>query len=117
MTNISLGIACFVSLASLSACGTAFSRGQGTVFGAYPFQAVVVDGYFISKTFNAPEEFMGMLAPGPLFLVWGLVSLPVDLAVDVVVLPIDIGAWIMGEYKDRESRTATGDNAAHNTMH
>jgi hypothetical protein len=69
------------------------------MFGAYPFQAVATDGYFISKTFNAPEEFMGMKAPGPLFLFWGLVSLPVDLAIDVVLLPIDLGAWVFGEYK------------------
>ena len=81
MTNTKFRIACFGALASMPACGTAFSR-VDTMFGAYPFQAVVFDGYFISKTFNAPEEFMGMMAPGPLFLVWGLVSLPIDLATD-----------------------------------
>src|SRR5215813_6083846 len=100
MTNISLGIACLGLILNGAACGTAYSRGNGTMFGAYPFQAVVIDGYFISKTFNAPEEFMGMRAPGPLFLVWGLISLPIDVAIDVVTLPIDVGAWIAGCYKN-----------------
>lgn len=102
--------ACFVALACVPACGTAFSRGSGVAVGAYPFQAVAIDGYFISKTFNQPEDFMGMTATGPLFLLWGLVSLPVDLVIDAILLPIDLGAWMLGAYKQGRRARALPDS-------
>ena len=109
MTKRTVMSAALLALASLPACGTAFSRGSGSVFGAYPFHAVAIDGCFMSKTFNAPESFMGLMVPGPVFLIWGLVSLPVDLAVDVLLLPIDLGAWILGDSKpSRRTQPAPG---------
>lgn len=91
--------ACCASLTTLSGCGTIASRGQRSWFGAYPFQGVGVDLVFLSKTFDAPQDFLGMKAPGSFFLFWGLVSLPFDLVVDAVALPLDVGGWIFGVHK------------------
>ena len=85
--------------AMLASCGTIYSRGGGEQFGRYPLQAVATDLYFISKTFEPEQEFMGLAANGRLFLLLGLVSLPVDLVVDVVAAPLDVVAWILGAHK------------------
>ena len=85
--------------ASSGACGTAISRdrdGDGTVFGAYPFEAVAID-----------VEIMGMQG----FLLCGLASLPFDLVVDVVASPIDLVAWVCGADK-MPSKHASADDPA-----
>lgn len=68
-------------------------------FGAFPLQAIAYDFYYMSKTFGPPAELSGARVGGAWFLLGGLLSLPLDIFNDVLVLPIDLGAWIAGCHK------------------
>ena len=71
-------------LVFISGClGTISTRDKGNFAGGYPYQAVAFDGYCVA-------EARGNLAPG------GLVSMPLDLVVDTVLLPIDLLLWPFG---------------------
>ena len=65
-------------------------------FGAYPLGAIAYDFYYMSKTFGGAQELSGASLRGPWFLVAGLLSLPFDVFNDVLVLPVDVAAWIAG---------------------
>ncbi len=92
----------------LAGCtGTMLSRGTGPCsVGKYPFEAIALDIGFMAAT-RADERDTGV--PGkegtPTFL-WGLTSLPIDTVVDVVLLPVDVVAWIFGCSKTWESDEA-----------
>ncbi|MCB9886838.1 MAG: hypothetical protein H6838_15200 [Planctomycetes bacterium] len=95
---------CAAVLVSCTSCGTVTSRGQGTVFGAYPLMAVWADLAFIERgTGGQTEDMSGSSVNQVLFLLGGLVCLPFDLAIDVVALPIDLGAWAFGKHKGRRA--------------
>lgn len=95
MTKLGLrfGVLC---LFAGSGCGTAATRRGDFPFGAYPLQAVAYDFYYMSKTFGPREELSGAGVGGPWFLFGGFLSLPFDAFNDLLLLPIDIGAWIAG---------------------
>ncbi|MCA8952189.1 MAG: hypothetical protein KDE27_21950 [Planctomycetes bacterium] len=82
------------ALTVLSGCGTMMTRSSGEPFGAYPLEAPLADCMMIAGGY------------GPSYgkaLVFGLVSLPVDLALDVALCPVDLLAWALGTRKgDRE---------------
>jgi hypothetical protein len=73
-----------------------FTRGSPHLVGAYPLQAVAFDLVFISKVTGEGGEMMGMAAGPGYFFITGLLSLPFDLALDLVALPIDSLAWACG---------------------
>ena len=92
---------CFACSLPLFGCGTVFTRASPDLFGAYPLQAVVFDLAFISKVGEGSQEFMGMSPNGGWFFVTGVVSLPFDLAIDLVALPVDLVAWTLGATRTR----------------
>jgi uncharacterized protein YceK len=100
-----LTLSCAVFLLVGAGCGTAASRTDWFVleaaspFGAYPFQAVAYDFYYMSLAVDGGRETSGAVIGWPWLLVGGLISLPFDLISDVLVLPIDIAAWIAGHHK------------------
>lgn len=88
-----------------SSCGTGYTRGyERSVFGAYPFYAVGHDFYWIGKAFGPPQELLGTQAGNAWCFIGGLLSLPFDLVLDAVLLPIDLGAWIAGYHKSWPTR-------------
>ena len=87
------------ALASLTlpACGTLVTRlGDGPVFGAYPFEAVVLDVGLVGGAFGAEKNTQSR-ADGEAWM--GLVSLPFDLVLDAVLTPVDLVAWAFGVRK------------------
>jgi len=94
-------------MSSFSGCvGTIASRNisEGDPFGQYPYQAVVTDcnEVFRDKKF----EFLGYFNT-----YIGVIAFPFDLAVDTVLLPIDLFFWPFGfKKKDymRYERDAAG---------
>ena len=60
------------------------AKGRYSTFGGYPFQAVVVD-YRIEERSGGEGDYYSVFA-----------SLAVDLAVDLVLSPIDLVAWAFG---------------------
>jgi hypothetical protein len=98
MTASKRALPAVLCLVLLSGCaGTMVSRSdapspyadsrRGSMFGGYPFQAVVVD-YRIEQD-NLNE--------GNSYIVLG--SLAVDTVVDLVLCPIDLVAWAFGYHK------------------
>ena len=79
---------------SLGACGTIATRGSVPV-GAYPFASVEFDVVLIGALFDSSVEKSTRDRDAGA----GLLSLPVDLAIDAVLLPIDLVAWIFGARK------------------
>lgn len=82
----------------LSGCGTLITRTTmampgGDFAGAYPFQAVAVDvdGMFHQKS-GLLEECCKIMA---------FMSIPFDLAIDLVLSPIDLLLWPMGFTKSK----------------
>ena len=63
------------------------STAPHSMFGGYPFQAVVVDFQIESRSNNE----------GNIYEAFG--SLATDLVVDTVLLPIDLVAWLFGCHK------------------
>jgi hypothetical protein len=85
---------------SASSCGTMFSRSQDHTFGRYPFEAVAKDGVMISRCFEPKVQVGGADLPGYTLTLWGLFSLPVDLVIDTLALPVDLVAWACGNHKN-----------------
>ena len=86
----------FVTLLLSGCAGTIVTRFGGSVndphFGAYPYQAPVID-----------LKLMG--AGGKLGLFEfevGILSLPLDIAIDTVFLPVDLIMWTFGCKKNQE---------------
>ncbi len=75
---------------ALSSCGTLYSRGTHAVFGAYPFQGVAVDAVMITGTFRNDHE---------VYIAQGIMSLPLDLVIDLALCPLDLIAWALGGRK------------------
>ena len=92
---------CLLALALLLAgvastgCGTAFSRSRHDFLGAYPFEGVAADALMVVGVINPDNEAVAL---------YGLISLPIDLVVDLVLLPADLVAWAFGQSKARPRR-------------
>jgi uncharacterized protein YceK len=82
----------------VTGCGTIMTRGDENVtFGAYPYQAVANDVcYWIPESFHQPGH---PVAEG-VDLGTAILSIPIDLTVDTILLPLDIGYWIAGQKKN-----------------
>ena len=87
-----------VALVACTSCGTMASRSQNEV-GAYPLMAVWADLSFLAMGVGAERGVEAEGIPRVLLLLGGLISLPIDLVFDAVVLPLDLGAWAFGIYK------------------
>lgn len=83
-----------------AACGTMGTRTIGPVCGGAPFAAVAWDVVAMTKVFGPTERLLDIDWSGPWLFTGGLVSLPVDLAIDVVALPFDLVAWAFGHEKN-----------------
>lgn len=86
-------------LAAASSCGTVYTRGQVDVVGCYPLQAVVHDVRGIVQVFDPPPASRSRSADSGFVGAQALVSLPFDLVLDIVLAPVDLGAWIFGYSK------------------
>jgi uncharacterized protein YceK len=71
----------------LPGCGTMLSRTGNTSLGAYPYQAVGTDVAVV-----AVEK--------PDLKVLALVSIPIDVVLDTLLLPPDLILWVVGRKKD-----------------
>ena len=84
-----------VLLLSCGCLGTYVSRTEcldkGNVVGKWPYQAVAQDVVVIAEPFRNNDELRREAART--FAVYGLVSIPVDLVCDTVVLPVDLVTW------------------------
>lgn len=79
--------------------GTLISRSDEMI-GAYPMQAVACDFVLMGHVFSGAEMWMkGNHVSGPMCLLMGFISLPLDLVLDVFFLPGDLIAWPFGKYK------------------
>lgn len=88
-----------LSLALLStSCGTVLTRTRGDVFGYYPYEALVADAKLIGYSLGFDIAIEGTLnrTPADDGLTAGLLSLPLDLVLDTIALPIDLVAWAFG---------------------
>ena len=83
-----------------TSCGTIHSRGGYQPFGRYPFQAVGFDIMHIPGVFGDGVDVLGTRLSGITVTLWSLLSLPIDLVADVVLLPVDVIAWTAGAKKD-----------------
>lgn len=92
-----------IILCSSSGClaGTILTRGDRAVVGGYPFQAVAVDVEMVAKAGDPPVDTSGVMIGGGTFLFWGLISLPLDLAIDLVATPLDLGFWAFDVHKTK----------------
>lgn len=91
--------AALLALALLStSCGTVLTRTRGDVFGYYPYEALVADARLIGYGLGFDIEIQGhgdrMTADDGIG--GGLISLPIDLVLDTIALPIDLVAWAFG---------------------
>jgi hypothetical protein len=90
-------------IACTSCCGTLVTRGNGTLFGAYPLMAVWADLELMQRIGGETERLSDVVPITPLMSFFGgLLSLPIDIALDVVALPVDLTAWAFGNHKDDE---------------
>ena len=80
-------LSCVIASFMLSGCLGTFSSRDCDVVGKYPGMAIA-------------EDFRVMGTPGPYGTGWlaviALISLPVDIVVDTVLLPVDLIAWPFG---------------------
>ncbi len=99
-------LATLLGCACLGGChGTMFSRGGGPyAVGKYPFEAIAVDIGLMAQV--RPDERESGLSKhdSPNLFLWGLVSLPFDAVLDVVLAPVDVVAWLFGCNKGFESK-------------
>lgn len=98
VTTRSLPLA--VLLLANTSCGTIHSRGGYQPFGRYPFQAVVFDLVHVPGVFGDGVDVLGTHLSGTTVTLWSLLSLPIDLVADAVLLPVDVIAWTTGASKD-----------------
>lgn len=84
-------ISIFFSL-FLCGCGTLLTRTKGDPVGAYPFTATVLDAAVVAQSIKEPVLIV--------FVPICLISFPIDLAVDVILLPIDWEMWPYGFKKE-----------------
>ena len=87
-----------VSIVPLSGCGTVLTRGNDEAFGAYPFEAPLADGFFIALI--VPTAVIKKEPEALLYFPLFLISIPLDIAIDMYLLPADIIFWIDGKEKD-----------------
>lgn len=83
-----------------AACGTLCTRPIEPVFGGAPFAAVAWDVVALTKVLGPTHRLLDIDWSGPWLFAGGLLSLPIDLAVDVVALPVDLVAWAFGHQKN-----------------
>ncbi len=91
---------CLLAAAASASCGTLLTRPGGPAFGGWPFAAVAADGELLSKCFGPNQTFFDVDFAGPVLLLGGLLSLPIDLGIDLLALPIDLVAWTAGNAKN-----------------
>ena len=91
--------------ASWSGCGTIYTRTNRSPVGRYPFDAVALDLWMLPMAFTGRHEVLGESKHGKQLTALGLLSLPIDLVLDTVLLPVDGIAWLFGAIKrdDHES--------------
>ncbi len=75
----------------LSSCGTVVSRVHADHIGAYPGEAILFDAWLIAAPFSGAAS-----EPGARALLLGLLSLPFDAVLDVLLLPADLVGWPFG---------------------
>lgn len=92
------------SLFLCSGCGTLFTRcgDNGNVIGKYPYSAVGKDIDMIASVESGVGYTILLIAPS------GLISLPIDIVVDTVLLPADLIAWPFGLSKDTSNPLSFG---------
>jgi uncharacterized protein YceK len=74
-----------------SCIGTASTRFQNDSFvGAYPYSAVGTDLVLFGENLGKPAHLGGFIA------LPSLISIPLDLVVDSILLPIDLITWPFG---------------------
>lgn len=88
-------------LAIAASCGTVYTRGRADPFGSWPLQAVVHDVQNIAAAFDPPPPSRERTAGSGFVAMQGFVSLPFDLVIDVVLVPVDVGGWLLGYTKAR----------------
>ena len=76
-------------------CGTFKTRTGNTQFGAYPYEGVAED-------FTHMPDAINKNRPGKTIMEFTvlIVSIPFDLGLDTVLLPVDLACWSFGEHKD-----------------
>ena len=90
-----LALLLIIACAGTTGCGTLITRGGYEHFGAYPYQGVGKDVTMLAKT---PKAIVHPEGIGEAILV--IVSLPCDLILDTVFLPVDAIGWMRGKKKD-----------------
>jgi hypothetical protein len=61
--------------------------------------AFATDIWFMSQVSGPGKAEIGMEGTGTTIFWWGLVSLPLDTAIDAVMIPVDLVAWMFGASK------------------
>ena len=93
-------LAASVCLVGPGCVGTYDSRwrsgGADAFLGGYQLQAVVVDLTYLAGAFQSME---GSHWSGSELFTFSLFSLPLDAALDLVLLPVDLVAWLFGHQK------------------
>ena len=85
----------FITLLLTSGCaGTMLSRSGNAHFGKPVYGGVILDGVAVCISIIGHDEISKSTG-----LIMGL-SIPVDLAVDTVLLPADLVLWSLGNEKD-----------------
>ena len=86
-------------------CGTCITRNNirpARPFGAYPFAAVWTDGEMIGHMFSERVALPSFDMSGVEVALLGVVSLPIDLVLDAVFLPVDLVGWAFGARRNME---------------
>ena len=92
--------------ASLGGCGTMVTRGDlHAPVGAYPLEAIGFDlsglyHGFTEPTLWHPEHDRAAKVAKEGEVIGLILSLPADLVFDVVLLPVDLVAWVFGARKN-----------------
>ena len=74
-----------------SCMGTGFTRLQdGSFAGKYPYSAVGADAVMVKEAFGRPVDHGGG------FALVGIISFPLDIVLDTILLPVDLIAWPFG---------------------
>lgn len=94
-----------VSASGLAGClGTGTSRipsynhPDESWFGSYPYRAVVDDVEIVAWSGGSIPDSPAL---GSIGVLAGIVSIPFDIVVDTVLLPVDTVGWICGKKKGR----------------